>query len=536
MIKNRISGLNNQQLWGVGIALLFVAILAVGLAWISLEYVSFQGWGIFVLLLLLSAGLLYGIWRILKLEDLSLPGWIAWLLLGAALLRLAVGVFWYVALPGWGYGTESELAGYVMSDAYSRDTAAWELAQSNDPLWTAFQSYRTVDQYGGLLFFSALIYRYLGGEVHMPLTLVVVTAAFSALAVIFTWAFTRQVWDAEVACWSAWIVTLYPEALLLGSSQMREAFTMTLAAAGFYGLVRFWKKRTRLDLVWVLGALTLSLSLSPLFMVWLLGALVLAVLALDQGKLVRDRRLWIMLAGLLIVALAVVWLFGDRIFPGSEGNPLTLIREWLIQAARWQARISQNASGWVDKILRNTPEWMRVYLLLAYGVARPFLPAAILATGAPLWRGIAIWRSLGWALMLSLLIYAPLRAIRKIKWWTLTNAVIWIVWLSVFSASYRGGGDQHDNPRYRIAFVGLQAALAAWVWVEQRRDPDPWLRRVLVGMGCILVWFVPWYLRRYSPLTWPVQDVFKTFGLGLITAILYMLWDWARTGGTQAEA
>jgi len=51
--------------------------------------------------------------------------------------------------------------------------------------------------------------------------------------------------------------------------------------------------------------------------------------------------------------------------------------------------------------------------------------------------------------------------------------------------------------------------LAGWVWMEQKRKPDPWLRRILVGMGLVLAWFIPWYLRRYSPtFSWPVVDLF----------------------------
>jgi hypothetical protein len=80
-----------------------------------------------------------------------------------------------------------------------------------------------------------------------------------------------------------------------------------------------------------------------------------------------------------------------------------------------------------------------------------------------------------------------------------------------------------------VAFIGLQAALAAWDWVAQRHRPDPWLRRILVGVAIIIAWFVPWYLRRYVYLSWPVVDIFKLLGVGVASAILYWIWDWART-------
>ena len=53
-------------------------------------------------------------------------------------------------------------------------------------------------------------------------------------------------------------------------------------------------------------------------------------------------------------------------------------------------------------------------MMLAYGVAQPFLPATLVdVTAAAIWRGINIWRSLGWTVLLALLLYAPLLAWRR---------------------------------------------------------------------------------------------------------------------------
>jgi hypothetical protein len=81
-----------------------------------------------------------------------------------------------------------------------------------------------------------------------------------------------------------------------------------------------------------------------------------------------------------------------------------------------------------------------------------------------------------------------------------------------------------------VSFVVLQAALVGWVWINYRENPDPWLRRTLVGLGLIFAWFVPWYLRRYtSNFTWNVIDLFKTLGLGFVSAVLYWIWDWVNS-------
>ena len=174
-------------------------------------------------------------------------------------------------------------------------------------------------------------------------------------------------------------------------------------------------------------------------------------------------------------------------------------------------------------------EWMHIWLVLGYGTVQPFLPAALIATGNWFWRIIALWRSIGWTIMLVFLFYAPFRALKKVKETLVPAGITVIVWIGILLAAFRGGGDQWDNPRYRVVYIGLQASLMAWVWIKQRETGDPWLRRILVGFGMVFAWFVPWYLRRYSgTFTWPIIDLFKTVALGFITAILYWLWDWAR--------
>jgi hypothetical protein len=76
-----------------------------------------------------------------------------------------------------------------------------------------------------------------------------------------------------------------------------------------------------------------------------------------------------------------------------------------------------------------------------------------------------------------------------------------------------------------VSWIGLQAALVAWVWITQHRYDSPWLRRVLVMMGLILVWWIPWYLVRITALEWPIRDVFLTLGLGMVSALLYLVLD-----------
>jgi hypothetical protein len=117
---------------------------------------------------------------------------------------------------------------------------------------------------------------------------------------------------------------------------------------------------------------------------------------------------------------------------------------------------------------------------------------------------------------------------RERGWRRLPGALLLSNWVLVLIASYRGGGDDWDSPRYRAALAVIQIGLAAWALQRQRESQGPWLRRALVGGGLVIAWFVPWYLRRYAAFEWPVIDLDQVVGLGLASAVLYFFWDWLR--------
>lgn len=511
--------------------------LALFLAWVASNYQSVDGWPVFLKGSLLGGLLLAAGWLTIRFSETKpLPRWLAVLVVGSALLRLLAGVLWFSALPVVGHDSQEQRAGYVMADAYERDQTAWELSQSEKPLIRAFQGYRKADQYGGLLYLSALIYRSLGGDTHQPLLIVIVTSAFSALAVLFTWAFARRAWGDRTAQLAAWLLALYPEAILLGSSQMREAFTISLTMAAFYGLIRYAQDHHWTSLAWILGALLLYLPFSPPFAALLLAGLLLTAFAMRRkfmrGPALNQRQIWLLLLVLVVLVSAGLLISWRQFAPEGITNPVALIGWWVRKSADWQAHLNEQASGWTQKVFDNTPDWLHAPLLIVYGITRPFLPAALVASSSSaLWTGITIWRSLGWTVVLVMLIYAPVQALRNQSPDRLVTSLSLLVWLILIIASFRGGGDQDDNPRYRAAFAGLQIALVAWAWIEQSRTKDAWFRRALALPVWILAWFLPWYLRRYTGFAWPVVDLFKTLGLGIASSVLYWIWDWARNTG-----
>ena len=229
-----------------------------------------------------------------------------------------------------------------------------------------------------------------------------------------------------------------------------------------------------------------------------------------------------------MLVIIAVWFALGQFAPEKISNPIAMINWWINKSADWQAHLTERASGKIQAIFDRTPEWSHAYLLLVYGIAQPLLPAALVVTSqAPIWQGIAIWRALGWTILLILLLYASVRAWTKDST-SLTRILIVLIWLTILVASFRGGGDQWDNPRYRTTFAGLLVVVAAWGWTAQRRSRDRVFRYALIWVILTTLWFIPWYLQREFHIPWPVGDAFKTLGLGTTTAALFILWDWAR--------
>ena len=505
-------------------------ILGLLLAWFSSHFSNIVSWPSFLFLVLLAGGVIYSCWLLVKADSvLRLPNWLGWLVVGAALLRLLVGVLWFAGLPNWGYGSPVEQSGYIMADAHARDTAAWKLAASQEPLLSAFGEFRNVDQYGGMLFLSASVYRLLGGSFHQPLQVIVLTAAISSLAILFTWALARRLLDGKVAMLAAWVVALFPDAIILGSSQMREAILMTLIAAALYGLVRYIQDRSSSGLVWILIPLLLMLPFSPPIAGIFLVMFVILAISMDGWGVFKQPRFWIVVGGTALAAVIGIWLAWERIAPEGINNPLALINWWFRETARWQAYFVKRSSPLIRRIFNTTPDWVNTPVLLGYGILQPFLPGAILDQGIPIWRGIAIWRALGWTLMLPFLMVAPFVLWNVKDKRRLAIGLIIVVWMGILIAALRSGGDLWDNPRYRVVFISLQAVLAAWVWAVQQSSKNPWLTRAIIGLGIILLWFIPWYLQRSGLIYWPIDNVFVTLAFGFIMVIIvffgFFVWE-----------
>ncbi len=174
----------------------------------------------------------------------------------------------------------------------------------------------------------------------------------------------------------------------------------------------------------------------------------------------------------------------------------------------------------LQNLLQSLPPWLHIPLVTAYGLAVPLLPAAVAEPGAPLWRGIAIGRSLGWFVLLPCLAYALLAIVRGRRWREMSSYLVVLVWATVVLASYRASSPQWDNPRYRAVFLFAQATLVGWAWVHSRAVHSPWLRRVAVlqvGATLLVGW---WYAGRYWG--WFNPGLRPTLAAVVVFAVLYM--------------
>jgi hypothetical protein len=176
-----------------------------------------------------------------------------------------------------------------------------------------------------------------------------------------------------------------------------------------------------------------------------------------------------------------------------------VVNNFLREAVKLNLHKIEEGSGWVQKLFKEMPEWMRIPFVLVYGLFQPVLPAAFVEPTTLTWRIIAVGRAVGWYMLLPALLLSFLAATgqedrRK------RNLLIWlslVVWGWILLTSLRGGADQWDNPRYRTILFLWQAILAGHVWVWWRRTHNAWFIRVILMEIVFLLVFGQWYANRY---------------------------------------
>lgn len=449
---------------------------------------------------------------------------LAWMTALAFALRFAGGVAVYLALPVYGYDDIDDQSGFVYTDARRRDAQAWELAVSDRPIWDAFSQKFAYDQYGGLLAFSALVYRTLSPDEHRILMLVLITAFMGAVGAPFLWRAVHLQWGAKAATASGWIFALYPESVLLGGSAMREPYLMAFSAFALWGFAGWQASQDKKHLLWLALGIAGMLLVSP--------SIALATLAILGGWMYfvreKSRISWWMIALAALVFIAGLFLLSSAV--DRQGNltaatPIGVINNFIRESLKWNFYRIEAGSGWVQKLFDEMPAWMRLPFVTIYGVLQPVLPAILIAPTTIIWKIIGILRAAGWYALLPLLILSFTAAAaageeRKRKLWLWISLAVW-GWI-LFTA-LRGGGDQWNNPRYRAILFLWQAILAGYVWVWWRETRNAWFPRVLAMEAVFVLVFGQWYANRYLHIGMQLP-----FGVmvGLILALWVVIAVW----------
>lgn len=451
------------------------------------------GWLVFSLVILLGLAALVALWR-----------WagggrtLAWIIALAFLLRLATGIALTTLLPVYGSDAEQSKDGYIFTDSWRRDRDAWALAKSDFSILSGFKNEEfSGDQYGGLMAVSAFAYRYLSPDAHRPTLIILMSALVSAMAIPFLWKAVAVAWGVRIAIPAAWILALYPESILLGSSQMREPFLITFIAMTIWGFVDWFKNHQRSGWAWFAVGIAGMLLFSP-------GVALLALIMSVgwywfSGEHRRFSR-WI-LATITVVFIVGIFLVSSVLSETtlSAANPYSVITTWFYDAAKWDLYLLTESSGMVQYLLGVLPKPLHTIFLIGYGIAQPVLPANLFEPTIAISRIYGSLRAIGWYALLPLLLYGLMAAWRcsnprDRRVWLWFGFAIW-VWIAL--VALRAGADQWDNPRYRVFMLPWQAMFAAYAWSFWREVRDRWLPRIVAVEVSFLVVFSLWYLGRY---------------------------------------
>ena len=461
----------------------------------------FQSWLAFGSILVIGIFVCLQVWRLFGSSRA-----LAALMAVTLALRLLVAVAVMQALPVWGYDNPVNNGGFLYSDAFDRDQAAFKLASQNQSLFTAFSAPDKSDQYGGLLFLTAATYRVLSPDVARPLLISLLSALAMTVGIAFLWAAVQKRWSKKIALITCWIVALFPDSVFLGSSQMREPFLIGLCCIALWGILK-WREKPVHSLLIAAAAIgvafVFSIPAAGIFSV-VIGSILLLEVSLAQTK--KLPRL-IGLGLLIVLALGAVvagWF-------------------WLKPTLYFDSFTTMTQSGWISALITQYGDRFTIPFTTVYGLTQPMLPAAIVDPSVWIWKTVAILRALGWYAALPFLFYAFVAVWKapknESKWVLILLNLIFFLWVVISSA--RAGGDQWDNPRYRYFLLPFMALIIAWGWEHYRQTRSPWLWGCVAIIAEFLVLFINFYINRFTRTSINLP-LFKTLKYSAIAALLIL--------------
>ncbi len=428
---------------------------------------------------------------------------LAALMLLAFGLRLAFGLVTVNLLPIYGHPDEQrEKEGFLFDDAWRRDTEAWVLSTEEELTFTGSltRNYNN-DQYGALAVMSVWLYKYISPDARRYTLIMLAGSLISMLGLPFLWRALNDRWSRRICLIGCWICALYPDSIFFSGSPMREPFLIGILCAAFWALSTLRERKLG---SWIVLVCCIAACLP-------FSSLVAAALA---G--ISAAWYW----AEMLIPRSKVWLWGGIILGilgllAAAAVALPAFREWIM----FDIVTTETKSGWVEKVVGEIGGQFRSLFVAVYGLTQPVLPAILVYPTAPAcdlakgtcttiyWKVAGIYRAAGWYILVPFLFYAIFSTVRikdkKERGLMIVNGVFILVWM--FISSLRAGGDQFDNPRYRMIFLPWLGFLAAWGIDFALKHRDWWLIRWIAIELIFLGFFTQWYVSRYG------ADVIRRF-------------------------
>ncbi|MGA2111900.1 MAG: hypothetical protein ABSG98_07090 [Anaerolineales bacterium] len=458
----------------------------------------------------------------------------------ALAVRLVSVVFWPIALREWGYRSPEELGGFLSTDAYNATNTAWTLSQESIPAILTFRPGHG-DNTGGLTFLGVLFFRLFSPDYERPLLLGLVASAFSALTVLFVFLLGESLFSTSVARTAAVVAALFPEAVVIGSSDLEEGYLALFLAVMIWGLTGVFLGQRgeargqpshtldwRSGLAFAAAGFLLSTGISTQFVLLNVAMIAIFALWLSDPRKTLGKIVWIGCGAVAFVLVVSAFLSQYHFFPYQFS--LLLRQGRFLFGEAWleydKLRANASSSDLFYQLLSRLPQTLGLYVAGAWGLLQPLLPAAIgyrskSPTGGGIAQFLGILRSAGWYLLLPFLAYGfvvSLRGFARRRYEAVFSIVFWVVALI---ASFRALGDQWDNPRYRLYALAPMALTAAWAYWHWRESRSPWLNRIQIPFWVAVAAMTAWYFGRYW-LDWKLPVVAVLTGIVVLTLLAFL--------------
>lgn len=446
----------------------------------------------------------------------------------AVAARVLGGIAIYLLLRyvGWGYGTASNIGGYMVGNAYARDMRAWGLAQewvtrgSLFPPSIADTPFR--ENHPSIVYLGAAIYRILSPSVHLPWLFSSFVGLAGGLAVPFVYLTGHAVGGRRLARVASVLFALQPEIAFWATGQLRDPLITLGYAMGIYGVAVAGKGQANRGLVYALGGSAVALATnanSGMPLLFLVVGWYAFVALRGRGGVVAGPIA--LLGGLIIVAVFVssgLWLAA-----GSAGDDIGFS-----EYASGQSFLSASVMTSITKFesLRERRGLFasavgRLGILAAVPVALLWsaytpLPGSTLFSWDSIVGPVMMFRAVGWHLMLPFMLYGIVMALRPGKNDKVLFLLALVAVLSMGVSALQDWADLWDSARYRSA-AGAAYVILAGVGYLKWRDVRPKFLSLLIfaSLAGNFMLTILQFLRRIEVSTTVTRWI-------LLTVMLYM--------------